>query len=121
MNKLLQLIGDGEQPSTLRVAVLIIIAPVMTVWTVLSIKQNQFIIPDAKILALVVSALGSKALQAFAERDPKIQTLESIAAPLRSVHLGSAAPLPTDYGLKSQQKTEVVMPRPGESPGDSRE
>lgn len=73
MNLLRQLISDGEMPSTMRVLVLIVVVPVMIVWTVLSIKTGQFIVPDAKIIGLLISALGAKSLQSFAER-PQVST-----------------------------------------------
>lgn len=70
MKALQQLISDGEQPSTMRVLALIVVVPVMIVWTVLCIKQGQFIVPDAKIVTLIVSAFGGKALQSLFENLP---------------------------------------------------
>jgi hypothetical protein len=67
MNASKQLISDGEQPSTMRVLALIVVVPVMVVWTVLCIKKGEFIIPDARIITLIVSVFGSKAIQSFAE------------------------------------------------------
>jgi len=41
MNKLMQLISDGDgAPSTMRFAVLLIIVPIMTVWTVLAERHE---------------------------------------------------------------------------------
>lgn len=70
-NILLQLIGDGEQPSTMRVMTLLVVVPVMVVWTVLCIKTGQLIVPDAKFITLISAALGSKALQSLAENLPQ--------------------------------------------------
>ena len=68
MNKLFQLISDGDgAPSTMRVAVLLIIVPIMTVWTVLSIKAGQMIDLDVKWLGLIAAALAAKTGQSFAE------------------------------------------------------
>jgi len=68
MNKLFQLISDGDgAPSTMRVAVLLIIVPIMTVWTVLSIKTGQMIDLDVKWLGLIAAALTAKMGQSFAE------------------------------------------------------
>lgn len=70
MPKLLQLISDGDgAPSTMRVMSLLIVFPVMIVWTVLSIQQNQFVVMDSHLLTLVGLALGGKAVQSFAERE----------------------------------------------------
>ncbi len=67
MNFLKQLISDGEMPSTTRVLALVVVVPIMIVWTVLCIRQGQFIIPDTKIILLVATAVGGKTLQSFAE------------------------------------------------------
>jgi hypothetical protein len=68
MNPFRQLISDGAgELSTMRVMSLAVVVPVMIVWTVLSIRQNTFIVPDAKIITLVGTAMGSKALQSFSE------------------------------------------------------
>lgn len=61
------MISDGEHASAMRVIALVIVVPIMVVWTVLCIKQGQFIIPDWRIVSLVVSAVGGKTLQSFAE------------------------------------------------------
>jgi hypothetical protein len=71
MNKLVELISDGTgAPSTMRVMSLLIVVPVMVVWTVLSIRQNTFVPIDGTTLTLVGFALGGKSLQSFAEKDP---------------------------------------------------
>jgi hypothetical protein len=67
MKFLQQLISDGEMPSTMRVLALVVVVPVMVVWSVLCIKQNTFIIPDGKIVMLVVTAIGGKFLQSVQE------------------------------------------------------
>lgn len=68
MNPLRQLISDGDgQLSTMRAINFIVVVPVMVVWTVLSIRQNTFIIPDAKIITLLATTIGGKALQSFSE------------------------------------------------------
>ncbi|MGA2178797.1 MAG: hypothetical protein ABSH15_04360 [Verrucomicrobiota bacterium] len=68
MNKLSQLISDGDgAPSTMRLAVLLIIVPIMTVWTVLSIKTGAMIDLDAKWLGLIAAALAAKTGQSFSE------------------------------------------------------
>ncbi len=51
----------------MRVMSLAVVVPVMIVWTVLSIRQNTFIIPDTKIITLIGTAMGGKALQSFSE------------------------------------------------------
>lgn len=66
--KLATLIQDDTGAvSSMRVMSLLVVIPVMLVWTVLCIRQNTFIIPDTKIIAIVGTALGSKALQSFSE------------------------------------------------------
>jgi hypothetical protein len=70
MKLLQQLISDGEMPSTMRVLALAVVVPVMLVWSVLCIKQNTFIVPDWKIVAMVISAFGSKSLQSLFEAIP---------------------------------------------------
>jgi hypothetical protein len=68
LKALQQMIADGDGlPSTMRVLVLIIVIPIMVVWSILSIKKGDFIIPDPKILYLVATAIGGKAVQSFAE------------------------------------------------------
>lgn len=67
-NFLQQLISDGEQPSTYRVAMLLVIAPVMIVWMVLSIKRGEFLALDWQIISLLATAFGGKVLQSFSER-----------------------------------------------------
>jgi hypothetical protein len=68
MNKIIQLISDGDgAPSTMRFAVLLIIVPIMTVWTVLSIKAGQMIDLDVKWIGLIAAALAAKTGQSFAE------------------------------------------------------
>lgn len=67
MNYLKQLISDGEAPSVMRVLALLIVIPVMIVWTALSIKKGEFIIPDMKIVSLVIAAISGKTVQSFAE------------------------------------------------------
>ncbi len=54
-------------PSTGRVLSLAVVIPIMIVWTVLCIKKGDFIIPDQKIVALVISAIGGKTIQSFIE------------------------------------------------------
>lgn len=66
--KLASLIQDDTGAvSSMRVMSLVVVVPVMIVWTVLCIKQNTFIVPDAKVITLIATALGSKALQSFSE------------------------------------------------------
>ena len=55
MNFLKQLIGDGEQPSTMRVIVLAIVIPVMIVWAWLCIQKGEFITPPWEIIAALVA------------------------------------------------------------------
>ena len=94
MNKLTQLISDGDgQPSTMRLAVLLIIVPIMTVWTVLSIKTGAMIDLDAKWLGLIAAALAAKTGQSFAEAQgapavPLVATLSATAP-----KTGTALPL----------------------------
>lgn len=51
----------------MRVMSLAVVVPVMIVWTVLCIRQNQFIIPDTRIVTLLATAIGGKAVQSFSE------------------------------------------------------
>lgn len=67
MNRLLQLIGDGEQPSTMRVLVLVIVVPIMLVWAVLCLRQNTFIVPDWKVVSLIITGVAGKWLQSTSE------------------------------------------------------
>ena len=83
MKFLQQLVSDGEMPSSLRVMALIVVVPVMIVWTVLCIKQGSFIVPDTKILVMLGTAFGGKTLQSFAEAMP-------------SRGSAAAAPVPAD-------------------------
>lgn len=69
-NFLQQLISDGEQPSTYRVAMLLVIAPVMIVWMVLSIKRGEFLPIDWQLVSLLATAFGGKVLQSFSENKP---------------------------------------------------
>ena len=84
MNKLFQLISDGDgAPSTMRFAVLLIIVPIMTVWTVLSIKAGQMIDLDVKWIGLIAAALAAKTGQSFSENmsTPPLNTVVLSRAP----------------------------------------
>lgn len=74
MNWLKQLTSDGELPSTGRVIALIIVVPIMIVWTLLSLRRGDFIVPDLKIISLLVAAISGKTLQSFAEAITPSQT-----------------------------------------------
>ncbi len=66
---------DTGALSSMRIMSLFVVVPVMVVWTVLSIKRGDFIVPDAKIITLVVSAMGCKSIQSFSENfSPPSQT-----------------------------------------------
>ena len=68
MNKLSQLISDGDgAPSLMRIALLLIIVPLMAVWAVLSVKAGQFVPLPWTMVSLVLGTLGCKAGQSFAE------------------------------------------------------
>lgn len=69
MNWLKQLVSDGEQPSTMRVMLLI----VMLVWAVLCIRQNTFVVPPMDAVKFLGTIFGAKVGQSFAEnfRAPK--------------------------------------------------
>jgi len=68
MNPFKQLISDDSgAPSTMRVMGLIVVAPFMIVWAVLSIKTGTLIIPDAKLVMLVGSAFAGKSAQSLFE------------------------------------------------------
>lgn len=62
--KLLSLIQDDTGAlSSMRVMALMIILPVMVVWTVLSIRQNVFVPMPVEMMGLIIAALGAKAAQ----------------------------------------------------------
>lgn len=63
MSWLKQLLSDGEQPSTMRVLLLVIVL----VWAVLCIRQNTFVVPDMKVIGFLGTLLGAKTLQSFSE------------------------------------------------------
>jgi hypothetical protein len=63
MNWLKQLVSDGEQPSTMRVLLLIVVL----VWAILCIRQNTFVVPDMKVIYFLGTMFGGKAAQSFAE------------------------------------------------------
>lgn len=75
---------DTGAVSSMRVMSLLVVLPVMLVWTVLCIRQNTFIIPDTKLIALVGTALGSKALQSFSENFSPSKTPAASAVPTAS-------------------------------------
>jgi hypothetical protein len=62
--KLLSLIQDDTGAlSSMRVMTLIVVIPVMLVWTVLSIRQNVFVPMPVEMMGLIIAALGAKAAQ----------------------------------------------------------
>ena len=63
MNWFKQLVSDGEQPSTLRIILLIVIL----VWAVLCIRSNTFVVPDIKVIGFIGTLLGGKVTQSFSE------------------------------------------------------
>jgi uncharacterized membrane-anchored protein len=67
MNWLKQLVSDGQQPSTYRLLMFVVIVPMVIVWMVISIRTNTFATPDPRVLAFIASLFGGKVLQAFAE------------------------------------------------------
>lgn len=70
MNAFKQLISDGSEglpPSTMRVAQLAVVLPFMVVWTALSLKQGEMIIPDTRLVVMVAAAFGGKAAQSLFE------------------------------------------------------
>jgi hypothetical protein len=95
MNFLKQLIGDGDQPSTMRVIVLAIVLPVMFVWAWLCIKKGEFIAPPWEIIATLVAAVLGKSAQSFAEAiggsgsDAKtqaaVQTIPEASSPMGKI------------------------------------
>lgn len=74
MNWFKQLVSDGEQPSTTRILLLIIVL----VWAVLSIRQNTIVIPDGRVIGffgtLFGAKLGQSALENFSPPSPKPET-----------------------------------------------
>lgn len=60
MNVIKQLISDGEMPSTMRVLVLLIVAPIMIVWAALCIKRGEFIAIPMEQASLIGAALAAK-------------------------------------------------------------
>lgn len=82
MNPWKQLISDDTgAPSTMRVLALVIVVPVMIVWTTLCIRQNTFIVPPSGIISLLVTGIGGKALQSFAENLAPIRPLQQQPQP----------------------------------------
>lgn len=63
MNWLKQLVSDGEQPSTMRVMLIIIVLT----WAVISIRSNTLVVPDVKVIGFLGTLLGVKSAQSFAE------------------------------------------------------
>ena len=74
--KLLSLIQDDTGAlSSMRVMTLIVVIPVMLVWTVLSIRQNVFVPMPVEMMGIIVAALGAKAAQS------KFENPQPITAP----------------------------------------
>ena len=63
MNWLKQLVSDGDQPSTMRVLLLIVVL----VWAILCLRQNTFVVPDVRVIGFLGTLFGAKVGQSFSE------------------------------------------------------
>lgn len=106
MNPIKELLSDGEQLSTMRVVLFLIIGPIMLVWAWTSIKAGKMLPMDWSQIAALGAAMGGKALQSFAENQSS--ELHSMQKSTTTLALWPSPSLPTWPGQEVSSNSKLT-------------